>query len=62
MYGKRAETEQKIVLQITSLKTKGNTDQQIKVNKVLTNMDPINKETRVTFVVLKMGNCEFVEN
>ena len=56
------ETEQKIVLQITSLKTKGNTDQQIEVNKVLTKMDPKYKETRVTFVVLKMGNCEFVEN
>jgi len=25
-------------------------------------MDPKYKETRVTFVVLKMGNCEFVEN
>ena len=58
MYGKSAETEQKIVLQITSLKTKGNTDQQIEVNKVLTKMDPKHKETRVTFVIFKMGTNE----
>ena len=55
------KSNRKLFLQITSLKTKGNTDQQIEVNKVLTKMDPKHKETRVTFVVLKMGTNELVE-